>query len=226
MATFPGAVKTFTTKSDGAGNKIFAAHVNEIQDEVNAIEDALLNASAPLSLSSLTVTGFHATAGSSLAGTLHVTGASTFVGAVSLPAVEAIRLELAADAAIAAASTVAIAWTVQSFATNSSLHSTSSNPSRVSPQSTGVFLCHAALVFNTATSTLVQVQIEDSSGTMIARTTSRPASGSVSVEATGLKYIDTVAANPYVRVVVIVNSTNSVAASTAAITHFSVTKLR
>lgn len=43
MASYPSAVKSFTTKSDGAGNTIFAAHVNDLQDEVAAIEGGLLN---------------------------------------------------------------------------------------------------------------------------------------------------------------------------------------
>jgi len=42
-ASYPGAVKTFTTKIDGAGNIIFAAHVNDLQDEVNAVEAGLIN---------------------------------------------------------------------------------------------------------------------------------------------------------------------------------------
>ncbi len=43
MANYPGAVSSFSAKSDGAGNKIFASHVNGLQDEITAIEDALLN---------------------------------------------------------------------------------------------------------------------------------------------------------------------------------------
>lgn len=42
-ASYPGTVKTFTVKVDGAGNIIFAAHVNDLQDEVNAVEGGLLN---------------------------------------------------------------------------------------------------------------------------------------------------------------------------------------
>lgn len=54
MASYPGAVKTFTSKSDGAGNRIFAAHINDLQDEVTAIEDGLLNGSAPINGSNAT----------------------------------------------------------------------------------------------------------------------------------------------------------------------------
>jgi hypothetical protein len=54
-ASYPTSVKAFTTKQDGAGNTIFAAHVNDIQDEVVAIESGLLNGTAPLNSSITTV---------------------------------------------------------------------------------------------------------------------------------------------------------------------------
>jgi hypothetical protein len=40
-ASYPGAVKAFSTKS--AGDTIQPAHINDIQDEITAIENALLN---------------------------------------------------------------------------------------------------------------------------------------------------------------------------------------
>lgn len=42
-ASYPSAVKSFSTKTDGSGQTIFAAHINDLQDEVVAIETALLN---------------------------------------------------------------------------------------------------------------------------------------------------------------------------------------
>ena len=69
MATFPGGVKSFTTKV--SAQSIDAAHVNDIQDEVTAIEDGYRNATAPLNSS-----------GSTLA-TLSVTGNSTFTDSVN-----------------------------------------------------------------------------------------------------------------------------------------------
>lgn len=41
MASYPSATKSFTTKVDGAGNTILAAYVNDLQDEVVAIENGL-----------------------------------------------------------------------------------------------------------------------------------------------------------------------------------------
>lgn len=40
-ASYPSATKSFTTKTDGPAQTIFAAHVNEVQDEIVAVENAL-----------------------------------------------------------------------------------------------------------------------------------------------------------------------------------------
>lgn len=41
-ASYPSGTKSFSTKVDGPGQTIFAAHINEIQDEIVAVENALL----------------------------------------------------------------------------------------------------------------------------------------------------------------------------------------
>lgn len=41
-ASYPSSAKTFTTKSDGAGNTILAAHINDLQLEVTAVEQDLI----------------------------------------------------------------------------------------------------------------------------------------------------------------------------------------
>lgn len=41
-ASYPTSSKTFTTKSDGPGNTILAAHINDLQLEVTAIETDLI----------------------------------------------------------------------------------------------------------------------------------------------------------------------------------------
>src|SRR5688572_16415632 len=42
-ASYPSSAKVFSTKSDGAGNTILAAHINDVQLEVTAIENDLIN---------------------------------------------------------------------------------------------------------------------------------------------------------------------------------------
>lgn len=93
MASYPTAVKTFTSKADGAGNKVFASHLNDLQDEVHAIEDGLLNGTAPISASNASFARLSVAAGSTFVGlsvsagstltTLNVTGGSTFGGVLN-----------------------------------------------------------------------------------------------------------------------------------------------
>ena len=72
-ASYPGSVKSFTNKSNGQA--IEASHVNDLQDEVNAIEAGLLNGTAPLT-SSRAIVGALSAAASTLA-SLVVPGGST-----------------------------------------------------------------------------------------------------------------------------------------------------
>lgn len=82
MASYPGAVKTFTSKSDGAGNRIFAAHINDLQDEVTAIEDGLLNGTAPINSSRITAASVSVAGNSTVAANFSVGGAASVLGSV------------------------------------------------------------------------------------------------------------------------------------------------
>lgn len=53
-ASFPTAIKSFTTKN--SGDKVQAAHVNDLQDEVTALEQDLINGMSRVRLSSSTLT--------------------------------------------------------------------------------------------------------------------------------------------------------------------------
>lgn len=74
MASFPTAVKSFTTKN--TGDTIQPADVNDLQDEVNAIEAGYLNGTARLNAGASTLASLVVAGGSTLA-TLSVTGEST-----------------------------------------------------------------------------------------------------------------------------------------------------
>lgn len=69
-ASYPTSAKTFTTKN--AGDTIQPAHINDLQDEVAAIENGLLNGDAPLQSSNSTFAN------------LSVPGLSTFTGDVTM----------------------------------------------------------------------------------------------------------------------------------------------
>jgi hypothetical protein len=72
-ASYPASVKVFTSKN--AGDLIPAAHINDLQDEVAAIESGLLNGTAPLASSNASVANLSVSGGSTL-GALSVTSLS------------------------------------------------------------------------------------------------------------------------------------------------------
>src|SRR5512139_2534609 len=111
MASYPSAVKSFSAKT--AGQTIDPGHVNDIQDEVTAVESALVT--GPITLTDVTV-------------------ANTFAA----PRKASCKLATAADTAIDAANTpISPNWTVETFDTG--LHSTSANSSRINLTSSGVW---------------------------------------------------------------------------------------
>lgn len=78
MATYPSGVKTFTSKS--AGQSVSASHVNDLQDEVIAIEDGLLNGTAPIVSSRATVASLQVSGHSTVVGSLTVSSNCTVAG--------------------------------------------------------------------------------------------------------------------------------------------------
>lgn len=210
MAQFPTTAPTFTTKSNGG--IIDASHINDVQAEVAAIGDGYLNGTARLN------------AGASTLASLNVTGASTFATRPVMAPPDALRLQLDAAAEIPA-STVAVSWTARAFITNSSCHSTASNPERFTPQSTGVYQFQLELHWRTNTSTLFTAAILDSSGGVISFNRVRPVNGNITQVACGLKRFDTLAGSTqWVRVRVNGNSTNSLE-SANGLTHWDIWKL-
>lgn len=64
-ASYPTSVKSFVTRN--AGDTIQPAHVNDLQDEVNAIESGLLTGTAPVSASNASFVHLSVTGDSTLA---------------------------------------------------------------------------------------------------------------------------------------------------------------
>lgn len=80
-ASYPTAPKTFTNRS--AGQTVASAHINDLQDEVNAIETGLLGGGAPVSASNATFHALNVTAGSTLA-SLSLVGPSTIASTLTI----------------------------------------------------------------------------------------------------------------------------------------------
>lgn len=225
MASFPTSVKSFASRSNGG--TIDAGHVNDLQDEVNAVEDGYLNGTARLNSSGSTVTSLSVTGGSTLGGTLQVTGRSTFAFRPTMPPPDAVRLEIGAALEVPVMSTTGIPWKEQAFITNSSLHSTgtSTQHQNVYFQSTGIYYCIAQAGWRTATSTMVQIEIKDSSGASFARSQQRQVNGNIRHMAAGFKRIDTIGASPYARAVAYCEGTTNSLSAVASETWFSVVKM-
>jgi hypothetical protein len=154
-ASYPGAVKTFTTRN--AADTIEPSHVNDLQDEVNAIEAGLLNGTARLASSNASVNS------------LQVSSNSTFAVRPVMPPPEMALVFLASTGAVASSAASTIAWNAQSYVGNSSMHSTASNPERLVPQTTGMYQVVCQVLFSSnAALTARNIAIDDSSGGQIA----------------------------------------------------------
>ena len=201
MASFPTSVKTFTTKNDGPGNNINAAHINDLQDEVNAIEAGYLNGTARLNaagstLASLSVTGNSTVAalnaGASTLASLQVSGNSSFATRPVFTPPDAALVFLESTGALGSSAASTFAFTNQAILTNSSVHSTATNPERLTPQSTGIYQFGLGVTLNapSAASTL-NISIRDSSNTVIAGRQLAVAVGSVTqFSISGIKRFD------------------------------------
>lgn len=153
MASFPASVKSFTTKLDGAGNPVNAAHINDLQDEVNAVEDGYVNGTARLNSSNSTLAR------------LSVTGGSTFAVRPVAPPPDIAYVWRDSTYAAGSSANSTFTWTAQNFVTNSSMHSTATNPDRLTPQSTGVYLATLSLTYSAPSiASQIRGNISDSTG--------------------------------------------------------------
>lgn len=149
---YPTSVYSPATKN--TGDTVQASHVNDLDTEVAALENALIN--GPITLQASTIA------------TVSVTGGSTFAVRPVMPPPDAARLEIGSTLAVTAGANTAINWLTQTYITNSSVHSTASNSSRVTPQSTGIWAFTLQTNFSFNSSGLRQARVVDSSGTVIA----------------------------------------------------------
>jgi hypothetical protein len=162
MASYPGAVKSFTTKN--AGDTIQPAHINDVQDEVAALEDGLLNGTAPINSSRITapsaqitnatvtnlsvtsfafpanstLTNLNVTGGSTLA-SLNVAGMSSLADLQVAAAAPAVRVRNTANISVGDGSTTRLTFNADVFTSTSGMHSTGTNPGRLIATSSGVY---------------------------------------------------------------------------------------
>jgi hypothetical protein len=147
MAQFPNAVVSFATKNPG--DTIPSADWNSQNAEIVAIEDGYLNGTARLNSSNSTVANLSVTGNSTIAGSLTVTG--TITGAIALSTIVTNNTQPRCRAFHASTQTLqgnssetALTFNSEDFNVGS-IHSTGTNPSRFTIQSTGVWLFGATV---------------------------------------------------------------------------------
>ena len=245
MAQFPSAVKTFTTKN--AGDVIQPSHIGDLQDEVTAIEDGLLNGTAPINSSRITAPSAqfsNSTISSLTVGSLTVSGGST------LAAVKATTLDLSGDSTIAGdlyvtkrppSARVSQSATVQ-FANNTetclnfntqtsvypaSMHSTTTNSSRLTAPSSGMYLVSGHVLWNTFSSAgMRQMVIYKNDATIIAADTKPALVANALWHSIATVYPLSAADWVTLRVVQDSGSTGSVIATSEGGQQFTLTKVR
>jgi hypothetical protein len=228
MATYPGG--TYAPASKSNGQVIQPSFFNDPEAEITAIEDALrnglphgltistggltvstgsVNIGGPSSLVSLSVSGGSTLgtvqAGASTVASLSVAGASTFAARPTMPPPDIVLLT-GSTSQFANNSSGGVLWPTQTFAGNSSVHSTGTNPDRVAPQSTGVWAFSVTLTLSTGfaepSTGTVDAIVKDSSGTVVGFGRFATAGGKApSANADAYKRFDTIAASPYLRAV-------------------------
>lgn len=172
MASFPNAVKTFTTKTDGAGNSIFASHVNDLQDEVNAIEDGLRNGTAPLNSSNSTFA--HVSAGHSTLGNLNGGDSTlsnlTVTGSLTLASTSraACHVSHSVDQNVNTGTVTGLNFNTIRFDTQN-MHSTSVNSSRITLKVPGIYVIGANVQWlNSSGGSVRELQLVVNDATLIA----------------------------------------------------------
>ncbi len=137
-ASYPSAVKAFATRA--AGQTIDPSHVNELQDEVTAIEAGITQGTAPVTSSRITATA------------LNITGSST-LAALVIPSTGRVgcRLTQSANVAVGAGATVGVSWDGEDFDVGG-LHSTAVNSSQIALPRLGPWMVGAYVTWSPSTS--------------------------------------------------------------------------
>ena len=203
MASYPTAVKSFTSKT--SGQTIAPAHVNDLQDEANAIEGGLLNGIA-----------HNLNADADNTRSLGSSGTRWNIAADQVSGRPAsCRLTSSAAIGVASGAFAGLNWDVETF-DGEGMHSTATNSSRISfVHSTGVYAIGANVEWNTNSSGTVAIRLVLGDSTNIAGE-AHPAAPGGAVDASAIHtLIDIPSTSHFATVQVFQNSgsTRSLAAS-------------
>jgi len=190
-ASYPGSVKSFASRSPG--QVIGSAHINDLQDEVAAIEQALVV--GPITLTSPTLSG-------------------TVVFAIPT-----VRVTHSVDQGVPTATFTGLNWDTETYDSHA-MHSTSANSSRITfAGSTGVYAFGVNVAFNPNSSGTRQarIQLNDGDALVSASFAATPGGTFAAMNLVGAARI--AATTDYITVQVFQNSgsTGSVAANSTTI---------
>jgi hypothetical protein len=178
MANYPASVKTFTTKN--ATETIQPEHVNSLQDEVTAIEDGLLNGSAPVNSSRITAPASQIT--NSTVTNLSVTGTSTMADLLVTALPPSVRVTNSAALNTGNQSTTRLTFDTQVFASTTGMHSTGTNPGRLIAVSSGVYVISGSITWVPSTVGLRQLRILIDGSSVAAIQTQRAVDGAFNTD--------------------------------------------
>lgn len=240
MAQYPNAVISFATKS--AGDTIQPSHINTMQDEITAVEDGLLNGTAPINssritapsaqitnctISSLTVTALTFPTNSTLTN-VSITGDSSIAGDLYVAKrPPSARVSQSATVQFANNTETCLSFDGQTSVYPASMHSTTTNSSRLTAPSSGMYLISGHVLWNTFSSVgLRQVVVYKNDATVIAADT-RPASVANAIWQS-IATVYPLGASEWVtlRVLQTSGSTGSVIATSEGGQQFTLTKVR
>ena len=212
MANYPNSVYSPSAKS--AGQTIAAGFFNDPDGEITAIEDGILNGTARLNSSNSTVA------------TLSVTGASTFGARPSMPPPQFALVFLETTKTLGSSAASTMVWNAQGILINSSMHSTTTNPERLTPQSTGVYRMTAQIGFTVNSSGFRAIALRDSTGDVVSFIAGVPNAGAQPqpMQITGYKRFD--ALGGWVTCDMVIDGPSTLSLSTGVgITWFAMEKL-
>ena len=194
----------FTPAARSNGQTIDAAHMNDVQAELTALESALLG----------TITH-----------PLNITAESSFTVRPVMPPPDAARVFLEVAMVTGSSQLSTLSFLGQSFLTNSSMHSTGTNPERLTPQSTGVYFAVAQIALTSTEAGVRGLHITDSSNIDITEVRQVASSRGTFLLASGYKRFDVLGGHLRVVAENNVGATTNTISSGQALSWFAMHKL-
>lgn len=220
MASYPAAVWAPTTKNPG--DKIASAHIDDIQNEIIAIEDGLLNSKAPLNSSNATVNTLSVAAGSTFVGSAVFSSNVTLsTGTLTIAPGKRFACVLSHSAIQNVNSAAATGLNFDTeISNNGALHSTVSNSSRILFPVLGTYLIGANVTWSAGSTAgsyrSLQVKLNDLTNLPPAQQAPNPSAAQPSAQCVVTLY-QPASTTEYATIIVQQDSGSTMSISTGAV---------